>query len=79
MSITDEQKALAKIEQDIAAHDENPIIRLLAGPGTGKSHTIQERIFWLLSEGNSARNIYVVSFTRASALDLREGISKLLL
>ncbi len=76
MPITAEQIAQAKAEQDIAAHDENQIIRLIAGPGTGKSHTIKERIFWLLSQGIRADDIYAVSFTRASTIDLREGIRK---
>jgi DNA helicase-2/ATP-dependent DNA helicase PcrA len=47
---------------------------VVAGPGTGKSSAIEERIRWLLSQGVSAAAICVVSFTRASALDLRQRV-----
>lgn len=77
MPITQEQIVQAEIDQHHAARDENSKIRLIAGPGTGKSHTIQERVRWLLDDKNvSPEEIFVVSFTRASALDLRMGIRK---
>jgi len=70
MPITDVQKEEATAQQNNAAHDENQIIRLIAGPGTGKTQTIQERVAWLLQQVDPA-SIYVVSFTRATAFDLR--------
>jgi DNA helicase-2/ATP-dependent DNA helicase PcrA len=47
---------------------------LVAGPGTGKSSTIEQRVSWLLANGIPATEIYAVSFTRASARDLQERI-----
>lgn len=71
MAFTAEQIAAAQHEQDTAAHDLHPKIRLVAGPGTGKSRTVVNRIHWLLSNGYSPKEIAVVSFTRASARDLQ--------
>lgn len=69
--ITDDQKAAAQAIQHAAAHDSSPQVRLVAGPGTGKSASIEERVCWLLSQGVPAEQVYAVSFTRASAHDLR--------
>ena len=74
MPITDEQKAAAIQLQQAAAHDENGKVRIIAGPGTGKSYTIEERVCWLLGRGIDPLAIYAISFTRASAADLRERI-----
>jgi superfamily I DNA/RNA helicase len=74
MPITPEQKETAIQLQQTAAHDENGQIRIIAGPGTGKSYTIEERVHWLLSSGTDPHSIYAISFTRASAADLRQRI-----
>ena len=71
MPITDAQKAAAQAVQHAAAHDPAVQVRLVAGPGTGKSQSIEERICWLISQGVAADAICAVSFTRASATDLR--------
>jgi len=60
--------------QQIAAVATEPVVRLVAGPGTGKSSTIEQRVSWLLGNGVNAAEIYAVSFTRASARDLQERI-----
>jgi hypothetical protein len=47
-------------------------IRLVAGPGTGKSNTIERRVCWLLGQhGFDPGELAVVSFTNASVIDLR--------
>src|SRR5690349_8466089 len=46
--------------QFAAAHAREAQIRLVAGPGTGKSQTIEERIRWLLAEGTNPAEIAVV-------------------
>ncbi|MEQ9618904.1 MAG: ATP-dependent helicase [Deltaproteobacteria bacterium] len=74
MPITLQQKNAAELIQNAAAHDNSQQIRLVAGPGTGKSFAIEERISWLIDNGANANNIFVVSFTRAAYIDLRSRI-----
>lgn len=74
MPITDTQKEAAQEVQRAAACDSSPQVRVVAGPGTGKSFVIEERVLWLLAQGVPPSAISVVSFTRASALDLRQRI-----
>ena len=76
MSITTAQKTLAEQRQWTAAKDRAPQVRLVAGPGTGKSHTIEKRVAHLLSTGSTPTNLYVISFTRATCAELRTRISK---
>lgn len=74
MPITPQQIQAAEAIQRAAAHDGSQQIRLVAGPGTGKSFSIEERVSWLLSQGIQPRSITVVSFTRASSVELRGRI-----
>ena len=74
MPITPVQIHAAQTAQHTAAHDVAPQIRLLAGPGTGKSSSIEERVHWLLSNGTPPTQIVAVSFTRAAAQDLERRI-----
>jgi superfamily I DNA/RNA helicase len=66
----------AQAVQHQAAHDQSPQVRLIAGPGAGKSAAIEARVFWLLEQGVPAAEIFAVSFTRASARDLRDRIHR---
>lgn len=63
MPITAAQKAVADQQQWAAARDRAPQVRLVAGPGTGKSHTIEKRVADLLLNGVTPTNVYVISFT----------------
>lgn len=74
MPLTQAQIQAAQAAQHVAAHDPGQQVRVVAGPGTGKSSAIEERVRWLLSRGVRPDAIYAVSFTRASALDLRQRI-----
>lgn len=74
MAISQQQINIAKAVQDASAHDPASQIRLVAGPGTGKSFSIGERVSWLINNGVNPRSIYAVSFTRAAANDLEKGI-----
>ena len=74
MPITAAQKAQAEQRQRAAARDGAPQVRLVAGPGTGKSHTIEKRVADLLTNGVTPGNVYVISFTRATCVELRERI-----
>lgn len=76
MPITAQQLQLAQAGQQDAARDERPQVRLIAGPGTGKSFTIEDRVCWLLENGANAQRIFAISFTNASAQDLRLRIAQ---
>lgn len=76
MPFTPQQLHQAEAIQRAAAQDGSPTVRLVAGPGTGKSFTIEERVRWLLANGVDPDRIFVVSFTRASARDLRGRIQR---
>ena len=71
MAIRPEDVDAAQQIQFDAARDGAAQVRLVAGPGTGKSSTIEERVRNLLDGGVQARNIAVVSFTNASVIDLK--------
>jgi DNA helicase II / ATP-dependent DNA helicase PcrA len=71
MPITSDQITAAEAIQLAAAHDNSSSIRLVAGPGTGKSSAIEARVCWLLANNVPPENIRAVSFTLASAHDLR--------
>jgi DNA helicase-2/ATP-dependent DNA helicase PcrA len=76
MPLTAQQILTAEIHQQAAAHDASQLVRLVAGPGTGKSRSIEERICWLLASGIAPQSIYVVSFTRAASRDLQQRIER---
>ena len=58
------------------ASSTNPRIRVVAGPGTGKSFAMKRRVARLLEEGVEPSAILPVTFTRVAAEDLhRELIS----
>jgi DNA helicase-2/ATP-dependent DNA helicase PcrA len=58
------------------AADTNPRIRVLAGPGTGKSFAMKRRVARLLESGVAPGQILPVTFTRVAAQDLhRELVS----
>ena len=51
MALRPQDIQAAQVVQDAAAHSTAAQVRLVAGPGTGKSSTIEERVCWLLREG----------------------------
>jgi len=71
MAITATQKAMADQQQQLAATDSTAQVRLIAGPGTGKSGTIIKRILHLLGAGADPKKLFVISFTRAACEELR--------
>jgi DNA helicase-2/ATP-dependent DNA helicase PcrA len=75
MAITPAQRAVAEQRQWVAARDAAPQVRLVAGPGTGKSKTIEKRVADVLNGGAAPQNVYVISFTVAAAKELRERIA----
>ncbi len=58
----------------IAESDQTPI-RVLAGPGTGKTFALKRRVARLLQDGTHADRILVSTFTRMAAQDLKSELS----
>lgn len=64
-------------EQKVAASYTGSHARLLAGPGTGKTRTLIQRICYLVEERNiPPEQILVISFTRATAGELGKRIAE---
>jgi DNA helicase-2/ATP-dependent DNA helicase PcrA len=59
------------------AQTTNTPLRVMAGPGTGKSFALKRRLMRLLGEGVSPKRILVVTFTRTAAAALVEDIERL--
>ncbi|MDB4614166.1 ATP-dependent helicase [bacterium] len=59
------------------ARTTNSPIRVMAGPGTGKSFALKRRLTRLLEEGGNPNSILVVTFTRNAAADLVQEIAAL--
>ena len=62
--------------RNIAATDETPL-RVMAGPGTGKSFAMKRRAARLLEGGQDPKRILAVTFTRNAAASLVEDLSAL--
>jgi ATP-dependent DNA helicase UvrD/PcrA len=52
-------------------------IRILAGPGTGKTFALKCRVARLLQTGVPPKRIFVCTFTRTAAKDLQKALSEL--
>jgi len=58
---------------NIASTNDSPL-RVVAGPGTGKSFALKRRVARLLEEGASPRRILALTFTRNAAASLVEDL-----
>lgn len=67
---------ISGVQRDIAADSGSPI-RVLAGPGTGKTWSMMRRIYRLIETGISPQKILAVTFTRTAARDLKEQLNNL--
>jgi DNA helicase II / ATP-dependent DNA helicase PcrA len=59
------------------AADETNRMRVIAGPGTGKSYAMQRRVARLLEEKVPPKAVLAVTFTRVAAEDLHRELQKL--
>lgn len=65
----------SKSKSEIAELYPGPIL-VLAGPGTGKTHTLARRIRWLICEKDvDPDDVTVITFTKEAAANMRERIS----
>ena len=53
-------------------------LAILAGPGSGKTHTLTSRTAWLLGQGLQPWNIIIATFTVKAAREMKERIGKLI-
>src|SRR5260370_28579712 len=67
---------LQGIPLNIAAYPGSPL-RVVAGPGTGKTFALMRRVARLLEQGAQADRILAVTFTRTAANDLIEKLAAL--
>lgn len=56
------------------ASERNRLVRVVAGPGTGKSFAMKRRVARLLEEGIEPTSILPVTFTRVAAQDLHREL-----
>jgi DNA helicase-2/ATP-dependent DNA helicase PcrA len=61
---------------DIASYPGTPL-RVVAGPGTGKTFALMRRVARLLEEGTQPNRILALTFTRTAANDLVEKLAQL--
>lgn len=57
-------------QRKAVTHGEGPLL-LLAGPGSGKTFTITNRILYLLGNGVPPESILVITFTREAAISMQ--------
>jgi ATP-dependent DNA helicase UvrD/PcrA len=69
--LSDEQRRLASYE--------GRVLRIVAGPGTGKTRVMTRRVAYLIESGTAEPGaILALTFTRAAARELRERLEDLL-
>lgn len=70
-------KSLNQAQREAVMHGEGPLL-VLAGPGSGKTFTITQRIFFLLERCRiSPENILVITFTKDAALSMQSRFLEL--
>lgn len=60
--------------QQAAIHSDSPLILCLAGPGSGKTRTLVERVKRLILDGVNPREVVCISFTNAAAIELKSRL-----
>lgn len=63
-------------QRKAVAWGEGPLL-LLAGPGSGKTFTITNRILFLLEQGTPPEQILVVTFTREAAVSMQRRFQRM--
>lgn len=62
-----------------AVTSKSPTVAILAGPGSGKTHTLTSRVVWLIQNGGyKPCDVVVATFTVKAAREMKERIGKIL-
>jgi superfamily I DNA/RNA helicase len=69
-------QGLTGAARQVAETDDSPL-RVLAGPGTGKTFALKRRVARLLENGVDASRLLVATFTRTAAIDLKAALIEL--
>ena len=68
---------LNRAQEAAVTHADGPLV-VVAGAGTGKTHTVVHRFAWLVDQGLPAEQILVLTFSAPAAAELRERLEGLL-
>ncbi len=64
-------------QRAVVTHAEGPLL-VVAGAGTGKTHTLTRRFAWLVEQGVPAEAILALTFSSPAAAEMRERLETLL-
>ena len=69
-------EGMNEAQRQAVLHGEGPLL-LLAGPGSGKTFTITNRILYLLTQGVPPESVLVITFMKEAALSMQERFRKI--
>src|ERR671930_1918878 len=68
---------LNRAQEAAVTHSDGPLV-VVAGAGTGKTHTVVHRFAWLVDQGLAPEQILALTFSAPAVADLRERLEALL-
>lgn len=68
-------KRLNLQQQKAVQHQEGPML-ILAGPGSGKTFVLTERVKFLVGQGISSKSLLMVTFTKKAAREMKERLEE---
>jgi len=71
---TEASPAGLNLEQQVAIHCSSRHVLVAAGPGTGKTFTLVERLAGLLKAGADPTTLWAITFTNRAAMELRSRL-----